>query len=47
MPANFTVLYDASVFYPAFLRDFLMELLAGVIVHPDQLLDPSHKENYG
>lgn len=26
MPSNFTVLYDASVFYPAPLRDLLMEL---------------------
>lgn len=26
MPSNFTVLYDASVFYPANLRDLLMEL---------------------
>lgn len=26
MPSHFTVLYDASVFYPAPLRDLLMEL---------------------
>ncbi|MFZ0565159.1 MAG: PIN domain-containing protein [Chlamydiales bacterium] len=28
MPSHFTVLYDASVFYPAPIRDLLMELAA-------------------